>query len=64
MRIITLLFTVIKAEIVTQESISLQQPYTFPDNSDDINSFTGRNGHILLPNMLLKDVLDKLPQGS
>ena len=58
------MFAVIKAEIVTQESISLARPYVFPDNSDNITSFTGRTGQILLPSMLLQDVLDKLPQGT
>ena len=57
-------FTVIKAEIVTQESISLAQPYVFPDNSDNVSGFTGRNGQVMLPSMLLQDVLNQLPQGS
>ena len=56
-------FAVIKAEIITRDFIDLEQPYMFPDNSDNINSFTGRDGHILIPNILLKDVLDMMPQG-
>ena len=57
------MLTVIKAEIVTGDFINLEQPYMFPDDSDNINSFTGRDGHIVLPNILLKDVLDMMPQG-
>lgn len=60
---IIFLFAVIKAEIITEETISLEQPYVFPDNSDDIQSFNGRSGYISLPSMLLKDTLNKLPQG-
>ena len=56
-------FAVIKAEIITRDFIDLEQPYMFPDNSDNISSFTGRDGHILIPNILLKDVLDMMPQG-
>jgi len=60
----TSLFTVIKAEIITEESIRLaQQPYMFPDKDDNMESFTGRSGQVLLPNMLLQEVLDKLPEG-
>lgn len=58
------LCTVIKAEIVTQEMINLEQSYMFPDNSDNMTSFTGRNIHVVFPSMLLKDVLNKLPQST
>ena len=58
------MLTVIKAEIITRENINSEQPYVFPDSSDDITSFSGRSGQVLLPNMLLKDVLNKLQQGT
>ena len=56
-------FTVVKAEIVTQESINLEQSYVFPDDTDNITNFIGRKTHIVLPSMLLKDVHNKLSQG-
>jgi len=52
---------VIKAELTTKEDIDSDKPYMFPDNDDNMTSFTGKSAQVMLPNELLKGVLSQLP---
>ena len=56
--------SVIKASLIPNDSIQAGDPYTFPSVSDDLSEFTGGNTQFTFPNAVLKDVLEKLPEGK
>ena len=60
---IFLLFIVIKAQLISNDSVQAGEDYVFPSQNDDLSDFTGGNTQITFSNDVLKDVLNQLPPG-
>jgi len=56
--------TVIKASLISNDSIQAGDPYMFPSENDDLSNFTGGNTQFTFPNAALQDVLEKLPESK
>ena len=55
---------VIKASLISNDSVQAGEPYMFPSANDDLSEFTGGSTQFTFPNAALKDVLEKLPEGK
>ena len=53
--------TVVKAQLLSNESVKAGEDYVFPDKQDNLASFSGGNAQIMVPNSVLKLVLEQLP---
>ena len=55
------IFIAIKTELTTRESINAGNSLSFPNSDDDISLFGGHTTSVMLPNRLLRSVLNNLP---
>jgi len=63
-KFISILISVIKASLISNDSIQAGDPYTFPNANDDLSKFTGGHTQFTFPNVALKEVLETLPEGG
>ena len=52
---------VVKAQLLSNDSVQAGEDYVFPDKQDNLASFTGGDTQIMVPNSVLKLVLKQLP---
>jgi len=57
-------YTVVKAQLVSEESVLAGEHYVFPTESDDLSNFTGGSTEIMFSNNVLRDFLDQLPSSK
>jgi len=55
------LYVVVKAELISEDSVLAGEDYVFPTDSDDLSNFTGGSTDIMFHNDVLRDLLDQLP---
>jgi len=55
---------VIKAQLISNDSVQAGEDYVFPSPNDDLSNFAGGNTQITFSNDVLKDVLSQLPPGT
>jgi len=53
-------FTVVKAQRLSNENVRAGEAYVFPDEQDDLTSFTGGDAQIMVPNSILQHVVEQL----
>jgi len=56
-----MLLTVVKAQLISNDSVQAGESYQFPTESDDLTNFTHGSAQIIFSNTLLRGVLDQLP---
>ena len=54
----------IKAQLISNDSIQAGEDYVFPSENDDLSVFTGGSTQITFSNDVLKDVLNQLSPGT
>ena len=57
-------FTVVKAQRLSNENVQAGEAYVFPDEQDDLTSFTGGGTQIMIPNSVLRHVVEQLPSSK
>ena len=55
---------VVKAQLISDDSIQAGKSYQFPNDDDDLTNFTGRTAQIMFSNDVLKGVLDQIPSSE
>jgi len=53
-------FTVVKVQRLSNENVRAGEAYVFPDEQDDLTSFTGGYAQIMVPNSILQHVVEQL----
>ena len=56
--------TVVKAQRLSNENIQAGEAYVFPDEQDNLTSFTGGDTQIMIPNSVLRHVMEQLPSSK
>ena len=59
--LLSLLFLIVKASLISNDSVQAGEDYLFPRENDDLSNFTGGNTQFTFPNDALKGVLKQLP---
>ena len=54
----------IKAQLISNDSVQAGEDYVFPSQNDDLSDFTGGSTQITFSNNVLKNVLNQLPPGT
>ena len=57
-------FAVVKAQRLSNENVRAGEAYVFPDEQDDLTSFTGGGTQIMVPNSVLRQVMEQLPSSK
>ncbi|XP_065906698.1 uncharacterized protein [Dysidea avara] len=55
---------VVKAQRLSNENIQAGEAYVFPDEQDNLTSFTGGDTQIMIPNSVLRHVMEQLPSNT
>jgi len=58
------LCVVVKAQRLSNENVQAGEAYVFPDEQDDLTSFSGGDAQIMVPNSILRHVVEQLPSSE